>query len=248
MFGAADWVAYHAQHRGESLALGCAEDGRRTTWAQLEDRVAGAAATLRELGVGPGDRVALITENDPRVFEVQFACMRLGALFVPLNWRLHVSEIQEICVDARPGVIVHDGRWVEVAIAVAEKAGIGQRLSFDQSHGATDYESAISAAVPFRASGAISMDQPTHILYTSGTTGRPKGALSTNATLVWQALNTAYTTGYSQLASRTPSTRLWCTGRWPIRAGWTPPLNRMGGGRGGATWAIRKWPTRAPER
>ena len=198
VFAATDWVAHHAQHRGDSLALGCADDGRRTTWAQLEDRVAGVAATLHQLGVGPGDRVALMSENDPRVFEVQFACMRLGALFVPLNWRLHPSEIQEICLDARPGVIVHDDLWAEVAVAVAEKADIAQRLSFNRPHGATDYESAISAAVPFGATGAISMEQPTHILYTSGTTGRPKGALSTNATLVWQALNTAHTTGFSQ--------------------------------------------------
>ncbi len=198
MFHATDWVAYHAQHRGDSLALGCAEDGRRTTWTQLEDRVAGVAATLHDLGVGPGDRVALISENDPRVFEVQFACMRLGALFVPLNWRLHASEIQEICLDARPGVIVHDDHWAEVAVTVAEKADIAQRLSFNRPHDGTDYESAIAAAAPLRATGAISMDQPTHILYTSGTTGRPKGALSTNATLVWQALNTAHTTGYSQ--------------------------------------------------
>ncbi len=198
MFAATDWVAYHAQHHGESLALGCAEDGRWTTWAQLEDRVATAAATLRDLGVGPGDRVALISENDPRVFEVQFACMRLGALFVPLNWRLHVSEIQEICLDARPGVIVHDDRWAVIAVAVAAKADIAQRLSFNRAQGETDYESAISAAAPLRATGRVSMDQATHILYTSGTTGRPKGALSTNATLVWQALNTAHTAGYSQ--------------------------------------------------
>jgi fatty-acyl-CoA synthase len=198
VFAATDWVAYHAQHHGESPALGCAEDGRRTTWSQLEDRVAGAAATLHYLGVGLGDRVALISENDPRVFEVQFACMRLGALFAPLNWRLHLSEIEEICLDARPSVIVHDDRWAEVAAAVAAKADIGQRLSFNREHGDTDYESAISTAAPLRATGTISMDQPTHILYTSGTTGRPKGALSTNATLVWQALNTAHTTGYSQ--------------------------------------------------
>lgn len=193
MFAATDWVAYHARHHGDSLALGCADDGRRTTWAQLEDRVAAAAATLREFGVGPGDRVALISENDPRVFEVQFACMRLGALFAPLNWRLHVSEIQDICLDARPSVIVHDERWAEVAVAAAAKAGIDQRLPFD-----TYYESGIATATPLRATGAIPIDQPTHILYTSGTTGRPKGALSTNATLVWQALNSAHTTGYSR--------------------------------------------------
>jgi fatty-acyl-CoA synthase len=198
VFAATDWVAYHAEHRGEAVALGCAEDGRQTTWAQLEDRVAGAAATLRDLGIRPGDRVALISENDPRVFEVQFACMRLGALFVPLNWRLHLSEIQEICLDARPGAMVHDDRWAETALAVAAKADIRQCLSFDPADGETDYESAISTVAPFRATGGIAMDQPTHILYTSGTTGRPKGALSTNSTLVWQAINTAHTTGYSQ--------------------------------------------------
>lgn len=198
VFAATDWVAYHARHRGESLALGCAEDGRRTTWAQLEARVAGVAATLHDLGVGPGDRVAMISENDPRVFEVQFACMRLGALFAPLNWRLHVNEIQQICLDARPSVMVHDDRWAEVAVAVATKADIGQRLSFNGPHDAVDYEFALEAADPFRATGLIAMDQPTHILYTSGTTGRPKGALSTNATLVWQALNTAHTTGFAK--------------------------------------------------
>jgi fatty-acyl-CoA synthase len=198
VFVATDWVDYHSQHHGDSLALGCAEDGRQTTWAQLEDRVAGAAAALCELGVEPGDRVALISENDPRVFEVQFACMRLGALFVPLNWRLHESEIQEICLDARPSVIVHDDQWAEVAAAVATKADIGQRLSFSRAHGEPDYELAISASNPVRATGALPMGQPTHILYTSGTTGRPKGALSTNSTLVWQALNNAHTTGYSQ--------------------------------------------------
>ena len=174
VFAATDWVAHHAQHRGDSLALGCADDGRRTTWAQLEDRVAGVAATLHQLGVGPGDRVALMSENDPRVFEVQFACMRLGALFVPLNWRLHPSEIQEICLDARPGVIVHDDLWAEVAVAVAEKADIAQRLSFNRPHGVTDYESAISAAVPFGATGAISMEQPTHTCTPRGPLGDPR--------------------------------------------------------------------------
>ena len=198
MFAATDWVAHHARHRGDSLALGCVDDGRRTTWAELHDRVAGVAATLHELGVGHGDRVALIAENDPRVFEVQFACMRIGALFVPLNWRLHATELEEICVDAQPRAIVYDRGWAEVALAVAEKAGITQRLSWNGPGDATDYERAVAAAPPLRATGEISMDDPTHVLYTSGTTGRAKGALSTNSTLVWQALNTAHTTGYSQ--------------------------------------------------
>ncbi|BCP02731.1 class I adenylate-forming enzyme family protein [Mycobacterium paraintracellulare] len=197
-FFATDWVDYHAQHRPDALALGCAEDGIRTTWAELEQRVAGLAATLRGLGAGHGDRVALIAENHPRVFEVQFACMRLGALFVPLNWRLHTAEIQEICRDAQPRIIVYDGVWAEVAREVATKAGMPRQLSWDCPQGPIDYEDAIWTARPLRATGEITMDDPTHILYTSGTTGKPKGAISTNSTLVWQALSAAHTTGFSQ--------------------------------------------------
>jgi len=198
MLCAADWVAHHAQHRGDALALGCAEDGRRTTWAELEARVAGVAATLHALGARQGARVALISENDPRVFEVQFACMRLGALFVPLNWRLHVNELVDICLDAQPCVLVHDEQWAEVAAPLAEKAGVAQRFSWPGAPGATDYESAIASATPLRATDDLAMDHPTHILYTSGTTGKPKGALSTHSTMVWQALNTAHTTGFSE--------------------------------------------------
>jgi fatty-acyl-CoA synthase len=198
VFLATDWVDYHAQHRPDALAFGCVEDESRMTWAQLEQRVAGVAATLRERGVRHGDRVALIAENHPRVFEVQFACMRLGALFVPLNWRLHTAEIQEICLDARPQLMVHDGVWAKVAIEVAEKAGIPQRLSWNDPETSTDYDDAISSATPLRASGEIALDDPTHVLYTSGTTGKPKGALSTNSTLIWQAISAAHTTGFSR--------------------------------------------------
>src|SRR4051794_22315237 len=106
-----DWVAFHAAHRPHAPALRRAEDGATTTWAQLDDRVGRAATALRELGVDAGDRVALIAENDPRVFEIQFAAMRLGALFVPLNWRLTVHELAEICLDAEPAVLVHDEVW-----------------------------------------------------------------------------------------------------------------------------------------
>ncbi|WP_245843208.1 AMP-binding protein [Mycolicibacterium vulneris] len=132
-FFATDWVDYHAQHRPDALAFGCAEDGTRPTWAELEQRVAGLAATLRGLGVGHGDRVALIAENHPRVFEVQFACMRLGALFVPLNWRLHTAEIEEICLDAQPRIIVYDGVWAEAALEVATTAADAEPAAADHA-------------------------------------------------------------------------------------------------------------------
>src|SRR5882762_7514462 len=117
-FTAHDWVAHHALHRPDSPALRCAEDGRSITWAELDDRVGRLASLLSGLGVTKGDRVALIAENDPRVFEAQFAVMRLNALFVPLNWRLTTHEITEICLDSTPRVMLHDSAWAATAAEV----------------------------------------------------------------------------------------------------------------------------------
>ncbi|WP_433359838.1 AMP-binding protein [Streptosporangium sp. CA-115845] len=195
-----DWVAHHAAHRPEAMALGCAEDGRVITWHELDHRVGHLSGVLRELGVGKGSRIALVSENDPRVFEVQFAAMRLGALFVPLNWRLTVHEMAEICLDAEPSVIVHDGTWAQAAAEVAEKSGIGRRLAWGANvpAGVIDYEAALTSAEYAAPRSDLTLDDPTHILYTSGTTGKPKGALSTHGTLLWQALNIAHTTGVSE--------------------------------------------------
>jgi fatty-acyl-CoA synthase len=198
VFRAHDWVAHHAAHQPGAPALGCAEDGHTVTWGELDDRVGRVAQTLQDLGIRKGDRVALVAENDPRVFEVQFAAMRLGALFVPLNWRLTVHEMAEICVDAEPGLIVHDTTWADAASQIAEKASIPHRTGWtpdrrtDTADARTDYDRAAATADYLPPEGGLTFDDPTHILYTSGTTGKPKGALSTNATLVWQALNTAH--------------------------------------------------------
>ena len=193
-----DWVACHAARRGDAPALRRAEDGWALTWAELEDRVARAAGALRELGVRAGDRIAVLAENDPRVLEVQFAAMRLGALFVPLNWRLTAHELAEICLDADPAILIHDDVWAEVAAGVAEKAALPRRIAWTIEHPAGGaYGDALDAAAPLEPRADATHADPTHILYTSGTTGRPKGALSTHGTLVWQALNTAHTTGYA---------------------------------------------------
>src|SRR5882724_7374103 len=129
-FTAHDWVAHHAARRPDSPALRCAEDGRTVSWAELDDRVGRLAALLGALGVTKGDRVALIAENDPRVFEAQFAAMRCGALFVPLNWRLTTHEITQICVDCTPRVLLHDSAWATTAAGIADTASIPERLAW----------------------------------------------------------------------------------------------------------------------
>jgi fatty-acyl-CoA synthase len=199
-FAARDWVAHHAVHRPDAMALGCAEDGRQVSWAELDRRVGSLTSVLAGLGVAKGDRIAVVAENDPRVFELQFAAMRLGALLVPLNWRLTVSEMADICVDAEPAVLAHDGTWEQTAQEIVREAGIVHGLAWGAgpAPNCTDYEAGIAGSAPRGPSSDVGLEDPTHILYTSGTTGRPKGALSTNSTLVWHALNNAHTTGSSQ--------------------------------------------------
>ncbi len=200
VFPAHDWVAHHAVHRPDAMALGCAEDGRRVTWSELDHRVGSLATVLAGLGVAKGDRISVVSENDPRVFELQFAAMRLGALLVPLNWRLTVSELSDICIDAEPAVLVHDGTWEQSAKEIAHTAGIVHRLAWGAGPASdcTDYEAGVADSAPRGPSSDIALDDPAYILYTSGTTGRPKGALSTNTTLIWHALNNAHTTGTSE--------------------------------------------------
>ena len=185
---APDWVAYHATRSPHSLALESVDTGATLTWAALEQQVARVAGYLASIGISAGDRIVLLTENDLRVFVLQFACMRIGAILVPLNWRLAPSELEALCADADPRVVVHDGTWAEIGQQLAELTDAAS-TAWHGPPGVPDLDTEAAEAPPMPASTAHSFDDPTHILYTSGTTGRPKGALVTNGTLFWQWAN-----------------------------------------------------------
>lgn len=187
---AKDCVRANAARFSSALALENAETGERLSWRQLDERVGALAGHLRHrCGVGIGDRVLLLAEGDTRTFEVQFACMRLGAILVPLNWRLALPELIELATDVEPAVVITDGAWQDAGLKIAEAAGTGHRLGWRAAAGIEDYETALAKATPVQPSTDLSMELPTHILHTSGTTGRPKGAITTVKTLSWQMLN-----------------------------------------------------------
>ncbi|WP_375476521.1 AMP-binding protein [uncultured Jatrophihabitans sp.] len=198
---ALDLPRLHATRRPTAIALADADTGRACTWRELDLRVGRAATVLADrFGVAPGDRVVLISENDPRVFELQFACMRLGAVFAPLNWRLAVVELHDLVQDAAPALIVHDGVWREVALELAAKASTSTLSWADDDAGAGhDYE-ALCGVVDETQPRPAPLDEHTHLLYTSGTTGRPKGALSSHGTLLWQATNLSHTSALTPSA------------------------------------------------
>ena len=103
-----DWIAHHAHRRPKQLAINDLQTGRTFSYAELHRRTDQLTGWLAAQGIGKGDRVALLAPNCAEYFELQFACGRLGAIMLPLNWRLTVPELEFILGDATPKLLVHD--------------------------------------------------------------------------------------------------------------------------------------------
>jgi fatty-acyl-CoA synthase len=186
---ATDVVAYHAVRHPDSPALEGVDDGVTRTWSELEARVSAVAGVLaHRCGVGAGDRVVALTENDLRFFELQFALMRLRAILVPLNWRLAPPELRGMVADASPRLIVHDLALREVARELGENLAT-PCLSWGCDDGELDFETEVASATPVAPSRDALLTDLTHILYTSGSTGVPKGVMLSRENMVWNFLN-----------------------------------------------------------
>ena len=164
-----DFARRRAELSPDRLAFIAAADGRGFTYRAFDDRAARAAQLLRSLGVGRGDRIALLMLNEVAFFELLFAAARIGAISVPLNWRLAATELGTIISDCSPRVLVHDAAHTEIAEHLALP-----RLALGE------YEKRIAGIVPKPASDdAWQADRVWYLLYTSGTTGRPKAVIQT---------------------------------------------------------------------
>ena len=114
-----DWIAHHAGRRPSRLAIHDLQTGRKFTYADLDRRSDQLAAALARLGIARGDRVALLAPNCAEYFELQFACGRLGAIMLPLNWRLTVPELEYILGDSSPRLLIHDKSYAPQAAELA---------------------------------------------------------------------------------------------------------------------------------
>ena len=191
-----DWISHHAARRPDATAAVDLASGRRLTYHAFNRRVGALARHLRDaFGVGSGARVAMLAHNGTDVIETQFACFRLGAIFVPLNWRLVIPELHAILADCSPTVLVHDPEFADVADGLARRLGVAHRLA----RGGDDsfYGRMLAATRPLEASYPATHDDPCLLLYTSGTTGAPKGAVSTHGTVFWNAANCTAAAGLS---------------------------------------------------
>ncbi|WP_027583063.1 long-chain fatty acid--CoA ligase [Bradyrhizobium sp. Ai1a-2] len=182
-----DWIAHHGRRTPDKVAMVDLGSGRRFTYAQSDARISRLAAHLRDqLKVARGDRVAVLALNTSDTLEVQFACGRLGAVFLPLNTRLTVPELQFIVGDASPKVMIHDGDLAETALSVAGLCCVSSTLQLGPDG---SYEAGIASAQPIETFEPVTLDDISTIMYTSGTTGQPKGAIITHGMTFFNCVN-----------------------------------------------------------
>lgn len=172
--------------------------GNTMTWADLRRRVAALAGALSGRGVGFGDRVMILMLNRTEFVESVLAANMIGAIAVPLNFRLTPTEIAVLVEDCVAHVMLTEAALAPVAIGVRN---IQPLLSVIVVAGGSSqdsvfgYEDLLNEAADVHEPVDIPNDSPALIMYTSGTTGRPKGAVLTHANLTGQAMTALYTSG-----------------------------------------------------
>jgi len=186
-----DWLAHHADFRGDQIAVVDLASSRQLTWIEFNKRSSALAGYLKEnLNVNRGDRVGVIMPNSTDVLEIQFACAKIGAIFLPLNWRLTVPELSFIAGDAEPVVLIHGTDFSETCAAVAKQVpSLKHLIETDCNGGNSAFEQGIANASPAFMANDITHDDISTIMYTSGTTGLPKGAMITHGMTFWNAVN-----------------------------------------------------------
>jgi acyl-CoA synthetase (AMP-forming)/AMP-acid ligase II len=172
-----DVIKRNARLQGDRFAL--VFEGRRFSHREFAARVYRAANALLARGVRPRERVAMLARNSNEVLEVFGAGEVTGFIIANLNHRLSVREIEDICVDAQPSVMVFEPDFAEAALAVRAKLpGIRNMICIGGTiGGAEDYETMLQTAADTEPSVRAKPDDVAHLIYTSGSTGRPKGVM-----------------------------------------------------------------------
>jgi len=187
-----NWLSQRASRTPHRAAL--TFEGTTWTYGELQHRIDCLASALRANGVCHGDRVAFIGLNQPSFLESLFATARLGAIFVPLNFRLSASELSYIINNAGVHTLIVDAPHRSIIDSIRAELPCRRYFSADQpAEHWPSTDALMSAHAPLRIGATVTEDETAIIMYTSGTTGRPKGAMLTHGNIWWNNTNVLLT-------------------------------------------------------
>ncbi len=187
-----DWIKRYAERTPDKIAIVDAHTDRKFTYAQFNQRANRFASFLKDnLGVNQGDRVSILAANSSDYFEILFACGKMGAILNTLNWRLAPPELEYIINDCAPRVLIYEPDCAEAVDELRSKIDCEYYIVLGEEapNGEYTYEDALSSGSP----EGVEMPELKYtdtwaILYTSGTTGRPKGAQVTYGNFFYNAV------------------------------------------------------------
>ena len=188
--GIGSWLVKHSDRKANKMAI--VYKDKRFTYRQLNDRVNRLAHSLVDLGVRKGDRVNALLFNRNELMEALFACAKIGAIFVPINFRLSVDEVEYIVRDSGGIIFIYDNRLKGIADGLTKRTPqIRSFIQVGDEHTGMHpaYEQLLAEAKSEEPEYVVGLDDAHMMMYTSGTTGRPKGAVLTHGNTQWNAIN-----------------------------------------------------------
>lgn len=178
---------------------------QRLTFAEFNERADRTAHLLRQYGVEKGDRVAVYMQNNVETLETYYGAMKLGALPVPINHRFKAQEVRYVLRDSESGLIVYDADAADtVRTLVDGESPVDEFLYVGEvvPNHADDFREARESAPTDRVAVVPDRADDAALMYTSGTTGKPKGCVLTHDNVVQNSVNTVYSAGFEEGADR----------------------------------------------
>lgn len=208
-----DWLKRWNLYSPGKIAIKDGETGQELSYAKLYELANRGANYLRgQFGISKGDRVAVLATNELEYVTLFFALQRLGAIMVPVNFRLTQREVDHIITDSAPKLVIHQ----EVFGSIIENLPVAVRAERLLLQGANSFaENILKASAEVYPFVPEELD-PAMILYTSGTTGSPKGAVLTHKMIFWNSINTSFRLNVSQNDVTVSFLPFFHTGGWNV--------------------------------
>src|SRR6056297_586236 len=210
-----DWLAKRERYTPDQEAVVDLSDSGRYTYRELNQRANSLAGLLQNtFSLNPGDRLAVLSKNCLEMIDLFFACGKIGAILVPYNFRLPASAINELAEDCTPSLLVYGNEFRETAESLLENKTVPALLPISGKK--VSVEKIVHENNPAPDLYDADAEDIAMILYTSGTTGKSKGAMISWRQIHWNSINTAISLELTSSDSTIVNTPFYHTGGWHV--------------------------------